>query len=82
MQKWPPSLWSIVSWGRKKEKEADVKTGDGNSQVQWLGLCASAAQGWGLITGLGTEIPHASGAGLQKKKGIKKMVGMTMGMWS
>ena len=37
--------------------------------VQWLRLCASSAEGVGLITGQGTRIPHATG---HDQKGKKK----------
>ena len=42
--------------------------------VQWLRLCASNAEGAGLIPGQGTKIPHAV-QHCQKKK--KKSLGFT-----
>ena len=46
-----------------------IKCIRGNSlAVQWLGLCASAAGGTGLIPGRGTKIPHAVQHGQKKKK--------------
>ena len=36
--------------------------------VQWLGLCASTAEGMASIPGLGTKIPHAVRCSRKKKK--------------
>ena len=36
--------------------------------VQWLRLCASNAEGVGLIPGQGTKIPHAMHCGQKLKK--------------
>ena len=45
----------------------------GNSMaVQWLGLHASTAVGWGSILGQGTKIPQAKQRGQKKKKKSKK----------
>ena len=40
--------------------------------VQWLGLCAFTAEGWGSIPGQGTKIPQAKRYGQKKKKKKKK----------
>ena len=39
--------------------------------IQWLGLPASTAGGWGAIPGWGTKIPHATQYGKKKKKVIR-----------
>ena len=42
--------------------------------VQWLGLCASTAEGMGLIAGRETKILQAAQRGKKKKERKKEMV--------
>ena len=44
--------------------------------VQWLGLCASAAGGMGLIPGLGSTIPYTLWWGQKKKVYVNKIMYM------